>query len=171
MVLVVFPFYVAIRHAINHAHLEKSRLSTRVSSPRPGPTSVSAVDRTDDRWDDDSVAFDRKFATEDLRRLLRLSRTFLVSLDAPFDVPGGDAGVEPACFGPYRSRIRLISRSLFRHDETCSPPSLFAHTCEKTDALSASKRMNPGRAVKLTILVSAAGEISGKPGLLITCTL
>lgn len=162
----VFPF--CHTPCLNYAHLEKSKLSTRLSSPRPGPTSVSAVESTDDRCELDSAVFERKFATEDLRRLLRLSRTFLGSFDAPLEVPGGDVGVELGRFGPYRSRIRLISRSRLRHDETCSPPSLFAHTCENTEALRASNLMNPGNAVKLMIFVSAAGDISGKPGLLIT---
>jgi hypothetical protein len=83
-------------------------------------------------------------------------------------VPGGDAGVEIEGFGPYFSRIRLISLNLFLQDETCSPPSLFAQTREKTDALRANSRMKPGKADKLIIFVSAAGDISGKPGLLMT---
>lgn len=62
-----------------YAHLEKSKLSTMLSSAPPGPTSVSAVERRDDRCEPGSPEFARKFATEVRRRLFRLSRRFLES--------------------------------------------------------------------------------------------
>lgn len=150
-----------------YAHFEKSRDSTRLSSPVTGPTSVSAVESTDERWETGSGAvLVRKFATEDRRRLLMLSRMF-----TPFEVPGGEVAADPGVFGAYRSLILLMACNLLRQDETLSPPSRFDQTKENTDALRASSRMNPGRAARLMILVSAAGDISGKPGLLMTCTL
>lgn len=74
-------------------------------------------------------------------------------------------------FGPYFSRRRLISRRRFLQALTCSPPLRLCQTMEKTDALSATSRMNPGSALSEIIFVSDAGDISGKPGLLITWTL
>lgn len=53
-----------------YAHLEKSRFSTMLSSVLPEPTSVSAVDKTEDRWEAGSLfELIKKFATEDRRRL------------------------------------------------------------------------------------------------------
>lgn len=77
----------------------------------------------------------------------------------------------PGLMPPYFSRSRLISRKRLRQGEKCSPPSRCAHTRLKTEALRATSRTKAGKALAETTFVSAAGDISGKPGAERTCTL
>jgi hypothetical protein len=111
-----------------------------------------------------------------LKLKLALSRMLLLGEVIPLPGPmlvGNGAGAVGLVgdLGPYCSRMRSIALRRLRQEDMYSPPVRLAQTREKTEALSARSRMKSGKALKLSSFVSAAGDISGKPGLLITWTL
>lgn len=147
-----------------YAHLLKSKLSARVSASENLLSTSAVVLSVLLLW----LAPSLKNVAVLARRVAILSLgpgdagsvcPVIPIPPGPCPLVGGVRKVEvvdpPVCF----SRSFVISRSRFRHEETCSPPSRLAQTREKTEALRASIRTNDGKLFPLTILISAAGEI------------